>query len=68
MTELEQELYHLSLRILDDECPPENCMYLCNMHEERECDCRRCWDKYLMYVINGRRYDPYKYDRKREDL
>lgn len=66
MTQLEEELFRLSQRILNDECPPESCMYLCNFQEERECACRECWGNYLMYVINGRRFDPYECDRRRE--
>ena len=45
---------------IDDECPPEASMYLCQLEDTDECDCNRCWKRYLFYVANGRRDDPYR--------
>ena len=59
-----ENMFQLARMILQDQCPPDNKMYLCNMGEELECDCVRCWDKYLFWAVNGYRGDPYKFDRK----
>lgn len=52
-------LLDCALLAIRDECPPESCMYLCQLGELDEPDCERCWTTYLIYVANGRRYDPY---------
>lgn len=49
-----------ALMAIRDECPPESCMYLCQLEDTDECDCERCWTAYLFYVANGRRDDPYR--------
>ena len=57
------EMYSLARMILEDQCPPDNRMYLCKMCEDDCCDCNLCWSRYLLYVLNGKRGDPYKWDR-----
>lgn len=53
------DLLNCALMAINDECPPERGLYLCQLEDTGECDCRRCWQTYLIYVANGRRYDPY---------
>lgn len=62
-------IFQLALMILQDQCPPDNRMYLCRMGEECECECVRCWSNYLFYAVNGYQPqdDPYKLDRKRDE-
>jgi hypothetical protein len=64
------DIFHLALMILHDQCPPDNKMYYCNMGEDPECDCTMCWSNYLFWAQNGfkKEQDPYKFDRKRDDL
>ena len=63
-----ESIFQLALMINQDQCPPDNRMYLCNMGEDPECDCIRCWENYLYWAVNGYKEndDPYKFDRKRE--
>lgn len=63
-----ESMFQLARMILHDQCPPDNKMYYCNMGEEDECDCTRCWDNYLLWAVNGYRKDqePYKLDRRKE--
>lgn len=67
--EHKDSMFQLALKILHDECPPDNRMYLCTMGEEPECDCETCWENYLFWARNGyqKRDDPYKFDRKRDE-
>lgn len=49
---------------LDDGCPPEQGMQVCRMHEDDGGEsCRECWRRYLLWIANGRSYDPYAQDR-----
>lgn len=54
--------------ILNDQCPPERDMYLCNMGEDDCVDCTLCWENYLFYVANGRKNPPYKWDKIKEAI
>ena len=65
--EMRPDIFQCALAILSDECPPERHMYLCNMGEDPECDCKECWTNYLFYVVNGRKDDPYKWDKIKEE-
>lgn len=65
--EMRPDIFQCALSILRDECPPERKMYLCNMGEDPECDCKECWTNYLFYVVNGRKGDPYKWDKIKEE-
>lgn len=58
------EILEAALICLDDGCPTEPSMQLCRM-EDDVCDdsCRRCWLNYLIWISNGRKNDPYRYDR-----
>lgn len=56
-------MYGLARMILNDQCPPDNRMYLCRMGESEECDCMACWDKYLLWAVNGYRGNPYEMDK-----
>lgn len=56
-------LFQLALLILHDACPPDPTKYLCEMGEECENDCERCWEKYLFWAVNGYKGDPYKWDK-----
>lgn len=62
-----EDMFQLARMILNDQCPPDNRMYICNMGEEPECDCIRCWDNYLFWAVNGYKDkdDPYKFDRNK---
>lgn len=60
-------MFGLAMSILHDGCPPEAGMHLCRMHEDDDgCSCTRCWEKYLLFVVNGRRWDPYLWDKIHE--
>lgn len=61
-----ENMFELARMILNDQCPPDNRMYYCNMGEDPECDCVMCWDKYLFWAVNGYKGDPYKFDRDKE--
>lgn len=63
-----ESIFQLALMINQDQCPPDNRMYLCNMGEDPECDCIRCWENYLYWAVNGYKEhdDPYRFDRKKE--
>lgn len=54
--------------LLEDACPPEADMQLCRLQEDDDdgTACHRCWAQYLIYVANGRRWDPYRLDRLHE--
>lgn len=58
-----ESMFQLARMILRDECPPDNRMYLCKMGDCEECDCIECWDKYLLWAVNGYRGNPYERDR-----
>lgn len=65
--QLKPNLLDCALLILEDGCPPEKAMHVCR-HEDGELygteeACSRCWRRYLFYVANGRRDDPYRQDR-----
>lgn len=66
MTKCEADIFSLALMILNNACPPDNTMYLCNMGEECEYECTRCWSNYLYYAINGYDRNPYRFDRKQD--
>lgn len=56
-------LFECALMILEDGCPPEPRMQLCQMQEVDDGSmCTECWRRYLLYVANGRR----AYDYRRE--
>lgn len=59
----EYSMFQLAHIILNDGCPPDHTKYLCKMGEECENDCIRCWDKYLLWAVNGYKGDPYKWDK-----
>lgn len=59
------EMYQLARMILQDQCPPDNRMYLCRMCEDDCLDCTSCWNNYLLYVLNEGRQDPYASDRRK---
>ena len=60
-------LLSCALLALADGCPPERHMQLCQMMEDDDGgSCSVCWQNYLYYVANGRRYDPYRADRIHE--
>lgn len=69
VAEQRESIFQLALKVLHDECPPDNTMYYCNMGEEPECDCTTCWENYLFWAANGYqdRDDPYRFDRKRDE-
>lgn len=61
-------LFRAAQGILNDGCPMDPKMHLCSMGEEQDCDeCDRCWKKYLFYLVNGGRQDPYRCDRSRDE-
>ena len=60
-----ESMFELARMILNDQCPPDNKMYLCRFGEEAECRCVECWDRYLFWAVNGYRGDPYEFDRKK---
>ena len=65
--QLKPGLLSCALMALADACPPERHMQLCGMMEDDDgCCCSVCWQNYLYYVANGRRYDPYRSDRIHE--
>ena len=49
-----------ALLILDDACPPDRTMYLCEHGEDPEISCVECWRRYLFYVDGG--MGPYRAD------
>lgn len=58
-------LLRAALICLSDGCPPEAGMQLCQLQEDDEdgeC-CKRCWERYLLWIDGGRRFDPYRRDR-----
>lgn len=58
--EMHPSLLNCALLAINGCCPPERAMYYCTFGEDdSECDCVFCWTKYLEYVANGRRCDPY---------
>ena len=65
--QLKPSLLGCALMVLADGCPPEQHMQLCSMMEDADGDsCSVCWQNYLYYVANGRRWDPYRVDRIHE--
>lgn len=58
-------LLDCALLLLEDGCPPEADVQLCRLQEDDEDGtmCRRCWTRYLFYVVNGRQDNPYRLDR-----
>lgn len=62
MNQLQPSVFDCALMLLEDSCPPEKHMQLCLLQEDDEdgTACTRCWYRYLFYVANGRRYNPYK--------
>ena len=62
------DLLKCALMILNDQCPPEREMYLCNMGEDDCVDCTLCWENYLFYIANGRKDSPYKWDKIKEAI
>lgn len=61
-------LFRAAQGILNDGCPMDPKMHLCSMGEEQDCDeCDRCWERYLLYLVNGGRQDPYRCDRSRDE-
>ena len=65
--QLKPDMLHCALLILEDACPPEPRMYYCSFGEDDTPDCDTCWRRYLEYVAQGRREDPYKDHRIDED-
>lgn len=63
-----RSLLSVSLDLLNDQCPDEESMQLCQMENMDECDdpCHLCWQNFLFYVANGRSYDPYRCERLKE--
>lgn len=58
------DLFCAAMMGLRDECPPECEMQLCGMQEDyTDGCCLACWENYLRWVANGRRFDPYRYER-----
>lgn len=47
MTDEKLSLMSLALKILHDECPPDNSTYLCKLGEDPEDTCVNCWTNYL---------------------
>lgn len=60
--QLKPGLLSCALLLLEDACPPEADVQLCRHQEDDEDGtmCRRCWERYLFYVSNGRDWHPYK--------
>lgn len=51
--------------VATDQCPPDPRMYLCRMQtDDVGACCAECWRRYALYIANGRRYDPYRYERQ----
>ena len=66
-----ESMFKLARMILNDQCPPDNTMYLCRMGEcNDDCRCIECWDNYLLWAVNGYkdRDKPYQYDKYREAI
>ncbi len=58
-----KDLLSLALMILQDRCPPDRTMYLCERSEEYDEDCCcRCWTSFLFWAANGYKEEdrPYK--------
>lgn len=66
MNEYKPNLLQCALMLAQDQCPPEQNMYLCSKEEDPTGDCKLCWTNYLFYVANGRKEDPYEFDWRRE--
>lgn len=56
--------------ILADQCPPDGKFYMCRMGCAGELDdvCADCWRHYMHYVASAGLSDPYRADRRRDDL
>lgn len=65
--QLKPTLLSCALLLLEDGCPPEKGFRLCEMQEDEDgCSCRLCWSTYLYYVANGRKQQPYFWERIHE--
>lgn len=43
-----------AMRILHDECPDDNKVYICMRSEDYDPDmCMTCWDNYLRSILKG---------------
>lgn len=62
--------YEIGLMILADQCPPDGKFYMCWMGcaGELEDVCADCWRHYMHYVASAGMSDPYRADRRRDDL
>ena len=50
------------MMILDDECPPEAGAQLCTIEDVDDgTACKRCWQRYVHYVANGRKGTIYQH-------
>lgn len=63
-----RSLLMVAIDLLNDQCPDEERMQLCQMENMDETDdpCHLCWSNFLFYVANGRKYDPYRCERLKE--
>lgn len=49
-----ESMFKLAHMILNDVCPPDNRMYLCQMGEEdNDLRCNEYWSNYLLWAVNG---------------
>ena len=62
--QLKPNMFGCALLMLEDGCPPEKHMQLCSMQEDDDGSaCKECWLNYLYYVVNDRKWDPYRIAR-----
>lgn len=51
-------LLRCGLLLLNDSCPPDPDAYLCSIEDADDgTACRRCWERYLFAVANGKRFE-----------